>query len=71
TKISWQLPSGQKVTLKILNLLGKEVTSLIDEYKPAGVYETEFNASNLPSGVYFYRLQAGPFVQTRKMILLK
>ena len=71
TTISWQLPISNKATLKIFNILGKEVSTLVNEYKPAGKYETEFNATNLPSGVYFYRLQAGDFVQTRKMIFLK
>ena len=71
TKISWQLPVGDKATLKVFNILGKKVATLVNEYKPAGKYETKFNAANLPSGVYFYRLQAGDFVQTRKMILLK
>jgi len=52
-------------------VLGTEFEILVNEEKPAGVYELNWNAANLPSGVYFYRLQAGSFVQTRKMILLK
>jgi hypothetical protein len=71
TKISWQLPVGSQQTLKIYDVLGNEIMTLIDEYKPAGRYEIEFNASTLPSGVYFYQLKAGSFVKTKKMLLLK
>ena len=52
-------------------MLGREITTLVNERKQPGEYEIEFNASNLPSGVYFYQLQAGDFVQTKKMMLLK
>jgi len=58
-------------TIKIFDVLGNEIATLIDEYKPAGKYEIEFNAANLPSGVYFYQLKAGEFIQTKKMILIK
>jgi hypothetical protein len=58
-------------SIKIFNVLGSEIETLVDEEKPIGTYELSWNAANLPSGVYFYRLQAGDFVQTRKMILLK
>jgi N-acetylneuraminic acid mutarotase len=71
TKINWQSPVIGRQTLKVYNVLGKEVATLIDEYKQAGKYETEFNAANLPSGVYFYRLRAGDFIETKKMILLR
>jgi hypothetical protein len=71
TKISWQSPVGSHQTLKIYDVLGNEITTLVDEYRTAGRYEVNFNAANLPSGVYFYRLQAGDYVQTSKMILLK
>jgi uncharacterized delta-60 repeat protein len=71
TKINWQSPVGSQQTLKIYDILGNEVATLVDEYKPAGKYEVEFSAASLPSGVYFYQLRAGEFVQTRKMILLK
>jgi hypothetical protein len=71
TKISWQSPVGSQQTLKIYDILGNEVATLVDEYKPAGRYEIEFNASTLPSGVYFYQLKAGEYVNTKKMILLK
>lgn len=59
------------VSLKVYDILGKEVLTLIDEYKSAGSYEVEFNASHLSSGVYFYRLTAGNFNQTKSMVLLK
>ena len=71
TKISWQSPVGSHQTLKVYDVLGNEVVTLVNEYKEAGRYEITFNASNLSSGIYFYRLQAGSFVKTRKMILLK
>ena len=71
TKISWQSPVGSQQSLKVYDVLGNEVTTLVNEYKPAGRYEVEFDAINLPSGVYFYQLQAGEFINTRKMILLK
>jgi hypothetical protein len=75
TIISYQLPVNSNVELKVFDLLGKEVATLVDEYKPAGEYEVEFNASsgirNLVSGIYFYQLKVGSFIQTQKMILLK
>ncbi|NWF89264.1 MAG: S8 family serine peptidase [Ignavibacteriaceae bacterium] len=61
-----------KVTLKIYDVLGNEVTTLLDEYRPAGNYEIEFkNMGTLPSGVYFYRLHAGDFVESKKCIMIK
>lgn len=71
TKISWHSPSGGRQTLKVYDILGTEVATLFNEEKPAGRYEIEFDASRLPSGVYFYRLQAERFVQTRKLVLLR
>jgi len=71
TKISWHSPIGSWQTLKIYDLLGNEIATLVNEEKPVGSYEVEFNASNLPSGVYFYRLQADSFKQIKKMILIK
>jgi len=71
TKISWQSPVGSWQTLKIYDVLGNEVATLVDEYKPTGNYEVEFNASALTSGVYFYQLKAGDYIQTKKMILIK
>jgi Secretion system C-terminal sorting domain len=71
TIISWQSPVSGKQTLKVYDILGKVVVTLVNEIKPAGKYEVEFNASNLPSGIYFYRLTARNFIQTKKMILIK
>ena len=71
TKISWQLPVGSHQTLIIFDMLGNEVATLVDEYREAGNYEIDFNASGLASGMYLYRLQAGSFVVTKKMILIK
>ena len=71
TKISWQVPVGAQQTLKIYDILGNEIVKLVDEFRPAGRYEVIFDASRLSSGTYFYKLQAGDFVQTKKMILIK
>jgi len=71
TKISWQSPVGSMVTLKVYDVLGNEIATLVNEYKSSGKYEVEFNASTLPSGIYFYQLKAGGFVNTKKMILMK
>jgi hypothetical protein len=71
TIISWQSPVGSWQTLKVYDVLGNEIATLVDEYKTAGKYEAEFNASGLSSGVYIYKIQAGGFVDTKKMILLR
>lgn len=71
TTINYQLPVSGKVTLKVYDLLGNEIATLVNEGKAAGTYNLTWNATQLSSGVYFYRLQAGSLVQTRKMILLK
>jgi hypothetical protein len=71
TVISYQLPVGSNVALKVFDLLGREVATLVDEYNPAGSYEVNFNAKELSSGIYFYTMNAGSFVQTKKMILLR
>jgi hypothetical protein len=71
TVISYQLPVSGNVTLKVYDLLGREVATLVDEYRVAGRYEIEFNASELSSGIYFYKLQAGKYAETKKMILLR
>jgi hypothetical protein len=71
TKIKYILPEQSFVSISIYDILGKEIATLVKERKPAGNYELEFNASNLPSGVYFYRMKAGNFVETKKMLLMK
>jgi hypothetical protein len=78
TIISYQIPVAAKIILKIYNLLGVEITTMVNEYKSPGRYEMNLDANQLlngkaglPSGIYLYRLQAGEYVQTKKMILLK
>ena len=71
TKIKYQIPTGGIVSLKVYDVLGREVAALVNEEKPTGSYVVEFDASNLASGVYFYSLQTGNFIQTKKMILLR
>jgi glycosidase len=71
TKIKFQIPDLGVVTLKVYDVLGKEVATLVNEERPSGSYEVNFDASQLPSGIYFYKLSAGTFEQTKKMILLK
>jgi hypothetical protein len=71
TIIRWQLPVRSQVTLKIYDVLGNEIVTLINEEKDAGAYQVEWNASNKSSAVYFYQLRVGKFVDTKKMILLR
>ena len=71
TTINFFIPKKEFVSLKIYDVLGTEITSLFNEEKSAGSYEVKFNASGLTSGIYFYHLQAGNFIETKKMILLK
>lgn len=71
TRIQFAIGSKQFVSLKIFNSLGEEVASLVNEEKSAGFYKIDFNASHLSSGIYYYKIIAGDFVQTRKMILIK
>lgn len=73
TIISYQLPKACNVTLKVFDVLGREVATLVDEYRNAGSYDVEFSIENLElsTGIYFYQLKAGEFVETKKMLLLK
>jgi len=71
TKISWQLPVRSWQTLKVYDVLGNEVRTLVNKEMEAGYHSLEFNASDLPSGVYIYRIAAGDFVEAKKMILLR
>jgi hypothetical protein len=71
TRIQYEIPAATSVSLRIFNVLGQTVESLLDEVKPAGVYQAEWHASKYPSGVYFYRLQAGSFVETKKLVLMR
>ena len=71
TKISWQSPVSDKQVLKIFDVLGNEIATLVDEEKEAGYHSIDFDARELPSGVYFYQLRVGSFVEAKKMILLR
>ncbi len=71
TSIGFALQNKSNVQIKILNVIGEEVAVILNEEKEPGYYLVEFNATNLPSGVYFYKLKAGSFVETKKMLLLK
>jgi len=71
TKIKYQVKEAGKVVLKLYDILGSEVTTLVNEEKNPGTYQVDFNASSLSSGVYFYRMQAGNFVSVKKLILMK
>lgn len=73
TFIKYQVPSLQHVTLKVFDILGKEIITLVDEIQEPGVYQTQLSAKdiNLTSGIYFYRLQSGNFISTKKMMLIK
>ncbi len=69
--IEYSLPADIRVLLRVFNLVGQEVATLVDERQEAGVHKVRFEAANLPSGVYFYRIHAGGFVQTKRMLLVK
>ncbi len=71
TKISYSIHEAVFVTLKVYDILGREIVTLVNEARPSGKYEVDFNASQLPSGTYVYRLAAGKQLLTRKMILIK
>jgi hypothetical protein len=71
TKIEFQIANFGRTSLKVYNLIGEEVATLVNEDLPAGRYVRTFNASGLPSGVYIYRLEAGAYKETRKLLLLK
>lgn len=76
TKITWYSPTSEWQTLKLYDILGNELATLVDEFLPAGNHEIEFSIlngsiNNLASGVYFYRLQIGSFVESKKMVLMK
>jgi len=71
TTINYSIPKQSNVTIKVFDLLGSEVSTLVNKEQPQGNYEVEFTGGDLTSGIYFYRVQAGEFVETKKMILLK
>jgi hypothetical protein len=71
TTIKYELPRTSQVSLTVFDILGREVSVLVNDRRDAGVYEVKFDGSNLASGVYFYRIQAGDFTQTKRLLLLK
>jgi hypothetical protein len=71
TKINYSVPQFGLVTIKVYDVLGKEVATLVNEEKSVGNHQVDFSGYRLSSGVYFYKLQAGSFVETKKMQLLK
>jgi hypothetical protein len=71
TKINYTLPKSGNVELKVYDILGREVATLVNEVKQAGIYDVDFNATNLASGIYFYRIKAGDFSAIKKMVLVK
>ncbi len=71
TKIQYSIPTNEFVSLKVYDVIGREVTTLVNQQQAAGVYDVKFNASNLTSGIYFYRIDAGSFAEVKKMMLIK
>jgi hypothetical protein len=71
TKISYEVPELSFVSLKVFDVLGNEVAALVENENPLGSYEVEFDAAELTSGIYLYKLIAGNYIETKKMILLK
>jgi hypothetical protein len=71
TTIAFEVPTGVLVSLKVFDLLGREVATLVNGFKPAGRYRVTFEAGHLPAGEYLYRLQAGDYAETRKLVLIK
>jgi hypothetical protein len=71
TIIRYQIPEAGFITLKVYDLIGKEVSTLVNDYKIAGTHNVIFNATDLSAGIYFYSLRSGSFIKTNKMIVLK
>ena len=71
TKIKYSIPHSSLVQIRIFDMLGKELETLVNEEKPSGTYELTWNAADLPSAVYLYQIKAGNFIQTKKMVLMK
>jgi len=71
TIIKYNLPEASQVNIEIFDLLGRKVASLVDEKQTSGIHQVIWNADNAPSGMYFYRLQAGDKIETKSMTLLK
>ena len=71
TRIRYSIPLSSNVLIRVFDILGNKIETLVNEQKPVGTYEITWYAKYLPSGIYFYRLQAGSFVETKKMVLLR
>jgi hypothetical protein len=71
TKISFSVSHPELVTLTVYDVLGRPIRAVRDRYESAGTYEVTFEATGLPSGIYFYRLQAGDYVETRRMVIVR
>jgi hypothetical protein len=71
TTIAYQIPNDGRVTIKIFDVTGREVTTLVDEFKPSGQYSVKFDASRLSSGIYFYSIRSGDYNAVKKMSLIK
>jgi hypothetical protein len=71
TKILYSVPQSSTVQIKVFDVIGNEIETLVNEEKPVGTYELTWYAEGLPSGIYFYQLRAGNFVETKKMVLMK
>ena len=71
TNINFDIPKNCIVSIKVYDITGREISTLVDQSVPAGSYNVEFDATNIASGTYFYKIQAGDFVATKKMLLVK
>ncbi|MDP2362134.1 MAG: T9SS type A sorting domain-containing protein, partial [Ignavibacteria bacterium] len=71
TTINFSVPKLSFISISVYDVLGNEIAILVNEEKPAGTFELTWNAENLPSGIYFYKLKTGNFIDTKKMILLR
>jgi hypothetical protein len=71
TTIKFNLPKASDVTIDIYDILGRKVETIVEHEQPAGIHQLVWNANGFSSGIYFYRIQAGKFVETRKMMLIK
>jgi hypothetical protein len=71
TTINYELPFDAKVTIRVYNVAGHEIATIVNDQMIAGYHSTKFNATNLPSGVYFYRVSAGQFEAVKRMMLIK
>jgi hypothetical protein len=71
TLIKYQLPVDGNIKIRLYNSIGEEIRTLVNEDKPAGIYEFQFNSTGIASGIYYYRIDSGNFTDTKKLIVLK